>query len=47
MRGERAPRMLLTSVIMIHRRNHWIYFPKVEQLNRMLARKHQEIKGHI
>lgn len=38
---------LLTSVITAHRRSHWIHFPKVEQLNRMLASKHQKLTGHI
>lgn len=47
MRWEWAPRKLSTSVIMMHRRNHWIYTPEVEQWNRMLARKHQKIRAYL
>lgn len=42
-----GPLNLLTCVITAHRRSHWIHFPKVEQLNRMLASKHQKLTGHI
>ena len=42
-----GPMNLLTSVIMAHRRSYWIHFPTVEQLNRMLASKHQKLTGHI
>ena len=42
-----GPLESLTCVITAHRRSHWIHFPKVEQLNRMLASKHQKLTGHI
>lgn len=47
MRWEWAPWKFSTSVIMMHRRNHWIYTPEVEQWNRMLARKHQKIRAYL